>query len=128
MSRLVVVTGSASGIGAAVAALLRERGDRVVGVDLRDAEVCVDLATAEGRAEAVDRVLSLSGDVVDGLVTCAGVTVSSPVLPQVNYFGTTSLVAGLRPALAASDAPRVVIFASISVTHPVDDALLAALL
>jgi NAD(P)-dependent dehydrogenase (short-subunit alcohol dehydrogenase family) len=34
-----VVTGAASGIGAATAALLGERGGRVIGCDLRDAEV-----------------------------------------------------------------------------------------
>ena len=128
MSRLVVVTGSASGIGAAVAALLRGQGHRVLGVDLQDAEVCADLATAEGRAAAVDAVLASSGGVVDGVVTCAGLSVPSPVLPLVNYFGTTALVAGLRPALTASSAPRVVLIGSISGTQPVDEALCDALL
>ena len=128
MSRLVVVTGSASGIGAAVSALLRGQGHRVIGVDLKDAEVCADLATPEGRASAVEGVLAQSGGIVDGLVTCAGLSVPSPVLPRVNYFGTTSLVAGLRPALADSDAPRVVLIGSISGTQPVDEALCAALL
>lgn len=54
MSRTYVVTGSASGVGACVAGLLRERGDRVVGVDLRDAEVQADLSTDEGRERAVE--------------------------------------------------------------------------
>lgn len=128
MSRLVVVTGAASGIGAAVAALLRSRGDRVIGVDLKDAEVCADLATPEGRAAAVEAVLDQSGGVVDGLVTCAGLSGSSPLLPRVNFFGTTELAVGLRPALAASTAPRVVLIGSISGTHPVDQALVDALL
>ena len=48
-----VVSGAASGIGAATAALLREQGHRVIGVDLRDADVTADLGTAEGRAAAV---------------------------------------------------------------------------
>lgn len=128
MSRLIVVTGAASGIGAAVAAMLRDRGDRVVGVDLKDAEVCADLATTEGRSAAVEAVLEQSGGVVDGLVTCAGLSVPSPVLPRVNYFGTTTLAAGLRPALASSSAPRVVLIGSISGTQPVDQALVDALL
>ncbi|QIK76128.1 SDR family oxidoreductase [Nocardioides piscis] len=128
MSRLVVVTGAASGIGAAVASLLRSRGDRVVGVDLKDAEVCADLSTPEGRADAVAAVLELSGGVVDGLVTCAGLSVPSPALVRVNYFGTTALALGLQPALAASEAPRVVVIGSISGTHPVDQALVDALL
>lgn len=128
MSRLVVVTGAASGIGAAVATMLRSRGDRVVGVDLKDAEVCADLATPGGRVAAVEAVLEQSGGVVDGLVTCAGLSVPSPNLPRVNYFGTTELVTGLRAALAASSAPRVVLIGSISGTQPVDPALVEALL
>jgi NAD(P)-dependent dehydrogenase (short-subunit alcohol dehydrogenase family) len=128
MSRLVVVTGAASGIGAAVATMLRSRGDRVIGVDLKDAEVCADLATPEGRAAAVAAVVEQSGGVVDGLVTCAGLSVPSPVLPRVNYFGTTELATGLRAALAASPAPGVVLIGSISGTQPVDQAIVDALL
>ncbi|HTW18422.1 MAG TPA: SDR family oxidoreductase [Nocardioides sp.] len=128
MSRLVVVTGAASGIGAAVRRLLEERGDRVLGVDLKDTEVCADLSTAEGRAAAVAGVLEVAGGVVDGVVTCAGLSGSSPALPAVNFFGTTDVVAGLRPALAASAAPRVVLVGSISGTQPVDQALVEALL
>jgi NAD(P)-dependent dehydrogenase (short-subunit alcohol dehydrogenase family) len=128
MSRLVVVTGSASGIGAAVVTMLRERGDTVLGVDLRDAEVCADLATPEGRADAVAAILEHAGGAVDGFVGCAGLSVPSVALPRVNYFGTTELVVGLRDALAASPAPRVVLIGSISGTQPVDQALVDALL
>ena len=38
MSRTIIVTGAGSGIGAATAALLQQRGDTVVGVDLRGEE------------------------------------------------------------------------------------------
>ena len=40
--RTFVVTGSASGIGGATRARLVARGDRVIGVDIRDADVQVD--------------------------------------------------------------------------------------
>ena len=83
MSRLVVVTGAASGIGAAVATMLRSRGDRVIGVDLKDAEVCADLATSAGRAAAVAAVLEQSRGVVDGLVTCAGLSVRNERLGSI---------------------------------------------
>lgn len=128
MSRLVVVTGAASGIGAAVRTLLESRGDRVLGVDRQDVEVCADLATPDGRATAVREVVAQSGGVVDGIVTCAGLSGASPLLPAVNYFGTTDLVVGLRDALAASPAPRVVLVGSISGTQPTDEALVDALL
>ncbi|MGW9394596.1 short-chain dehydrogenase, partial [Streptomyces diastaticus] len=50
MPRTIVVTGSGSGIGAALATLFRDRGDRVIGVDLRGGEIDADLSTAQGRA------------------------------------------------------------------------------
>lgn len=59
--RTVVVTGSASGIGKALGELLRSRGDRVIGVDLHDADVVADLSTDDGRASVVEQVRDLSG-------------------------------------------------------------------
>lgn len=128
MSRLVVVTGAASGIGASVRALAEQRGDRVVGVDLQGADVNADLSTADGRSAAVAGILEASGGVVDAVVTCAGLSGAAPALPMVNFFGTTELVLGLREALAASSAPRVVLVGSISGTQPVDQPLVDALL
>ena len=127
-ARTIVITGAASGIGAALRALVEAEGDRVIGVDRAGAEVVADLATAEGRAAAVAQVLELSGGVVDGAVTCAGLSGVAPVLPLVNYFGTTEVVVGLHDALAAAEAPRVVLVGSISGTQPADDTLVAALL
>src|SRR3954464_3862559 len=70
--RTYVVSGAASGIGAATTALLREQGARVVTVDLRDADVTADLSTPEGRDAAVAGVRSLT-DVVHGVVPAAGI-------------------------------------------------------
>lgn len=126
-SRLIAVTGSASGIGAATAALLRARGDRVVGVDLRDADVCADLSTPDGRAAAVAEVAALVGDgPLDGLVTCAGLSGAGTAQISVNYFGTVDLVDGLRPLLARSAAPRVALVSSIASTQPADAAIVDA--
>lgn len=125
--RTYVVTGAASGIGAATAALLREQdGARVIGVDLRAAEgvdVVADLATAEGRAGAVAGVQELT-DVVHGLVPAAGVpgfTGDDPALVvSVNYFGAMAMVRGLHPQLAAAQltgpGAAVVLLASNSIT------------
>lgn len=117
--RTYVVSGSASGIGAATAALLRERGHRVIGVDRHGADVVADLATGAGRAAAVAGVQDRT-DVVHGLVPCAGVAGLTGVDPRlvvsVNYFGATGLVRGLRPQLAAAGGAAVVLLASNSVT------------
>lgn len=120
MPRTTAVTGSASGIGAALVKSLEARGDRVVTVDRVDAMVVADLATPEGRADAVAAVTERCGGVLDGLVTCAGTSVPSPLMVEVNYFGTVELALGLRPALAAADAGRVAVVGSISGTQPND--------
>ena len=67
MARTIVVTGSASGIGAATTRLLRERGDRVIGVDLAGADIDADLATPEGRDAMVAAVTEASGGTVDAV-------------------------------------------------------------
>lgn len=115
--RTYVVSGAASGIGAAVSDLLHGQGHRVIGVDLQDADVVVDLSTPDGRATAVAAVASLT-DEVHGVVPCAGVAgltgVDSALLVSVNYFGAVELVTGLRPLL--TDDSAVVVLASNSMT------------
>lgn len=51
---ITLITGSASGIGAATALALKTAGHTVIGVDLRNADITGDLSTAEGR-QAVKR-------------------------------------------------------------------------
>jgi len=100
----VVITGAASGIGAACARRLAAGGATVIGIDLGGTEVTADLGTPEGRADAVGRVTDIAGGSLDGLVTCAGLAGGShrpgSVLASVNYFGTVALMDGLRPLLA----------------------------
>ncbi|MCW2795479.1 SDR family oxidoreductase [Nocardioides sp.] len=114
-----VVTGAASGIGAATTALLREQDHRVITVDLRDADVLADLSTPEGRDSAVAGVRDVA-DVVHGLVPCAGIAgltgVDSALVVSVNFFGAVALVRGLQPQLAAADGASVVLLASNSIT------------
>jgi NAD(P)-dependent dehydrogenase (short-subunit alcohol dehydrogenase family) len=118
--RTVVVTGSASGMGAATKARLEADGQRVIGVDIREADVVADLGAAEGRQAAVGAVADLAGGAIDGLVTWAGVPglPSTPgrLLASVNYFGTIALLEGLRPLLANGDEPAAVAISSNSTT------------
>ncbi|MCW2793371.1 MAG: hsdA 2 [Nocardioides sp.] len=119
MTRTYVVTGAASGIGAATAALLRGQGHRVVTVDQRDADVVADLSTPAGREAAVAGVQDRC-DVVQGLVPAAGIAgltgVDPALVVSVNYFGAVALVRGLRPQLAAAGGASVVLISSNSVT------------
>lgn len=128
MKRTIAVTGAASGIGAALSALLASRGDTVIDVDLASATVVADLSTLDGRATAIRGITEQAGDRLDGLVTCAGTSVAGPLMVSVNYFGTTELAAGLRPLLAAGPTGRVTVIGSISGTQPVHAPLVEACL
>ena len=126
------VSGSASGMGAASRRRLEAAGHRVIGIDRRDAEVCADLGTAEGRAEAVGAVVDAAGGVLDGAVSAAGLgpPAAGELIARVNYFGSVALLEGLRPALAASGAAQAVQFGSNSstITPNLPDELVAACL
>lgn len=128
MSRTYVITGAGSGIGAATAALLRERGENVIGVDLRGAEVEADLSTAAGRTAAVAAAVELAGGSVDAVIACAGIAAPSPLTVKVNYFGVTEFLEQLAPVLAASGAPRAVVVSSMASLQPNSAELVEAML
>ncbi|MEO8601216.1 MAG: SDR family oxidoreductase [bacterium] len=118
---MIAVTGSASGIGAAIRARLVRDGAEVVGVDLRDAEVHADLSTAEGRAIALAGIAAAAGAALDGFVACAGLgphVADHPAIASVNYFGAHDLLVGLRPLLAAATQSAAVVISSNSTTMP----------
>jgi NAD(P)-dependent dehydrogenase (short-subunit alcohol dehydrogenase family) len=126
MARTIVVTGSASGIGAATTKLLRERGDRVIGVDLAGSDIDADLATPAGRAAMVEAVTEMSGGVVDAVVANAGSAAQAPLTVSINFFGAVATLEGLQPLLAASDAPRAVITSSMASFMDNDEELVVA--
>ena len=70
--RTILVTGSASGIGAGTAARLRTAGHRVIGADLRDAEIKADLGTPAGRVSLLEQAQRLAPDGLDGVIAGAG--------------------------------------------------------
>lgn len=117
--RTIVVTGSASGIGAGARAHLKALGHRVIGVDRVDGDVAVDLATPDGRAALAPAVAELTGGSIDAVIACAGVGGAGPLVVQVNYFGMVATIEGLRPLLAKGTDPRVVAITSQAAVHPV---------
>ncbi|MFF7738868.1 SDR family oxidoreductase [Streptomyces sp. NPDC007984] len=84
MSRTVLITGAAGGIGRAVAARFAADGARVVGLDLSDPElpgvtyVRTDVTDAAEVATAVRGAVP-AGEAVQTLVTCAGLTEGRPL-------------------------------------------------
>jgi NAD(P)-dependent dehydrogenase (short-subunit alcohol dehydrogenase family) len=128
MNRTYVVTGSASGIGETTARLLRERGARVIGIDLRDADVEADLSSTEGRQNAAAAAIDLAGGTVDAVIACAGISAPISKTLSVNYFGVVELLEALRPALARSSAPRAAVVSSMASLQPSPPELVEAAL
>ena len=115
------VTGSASGMGSAVVARLVADGHTVVGVDVKAADVVADLSTATGRRAAAVEVLDRCGGALDGAVLAAGLGPApgrdrARLIAEVNYLGVVELLDAWRPALAATERAKVVVFSSNSTT------------
>lgn len=103
---LYAVTGAASGIGAAIVDALRQRGDEVVTVDIRNADINADLSTPEGCQQAISSIRGRAASSgLQGFVPCAGVgpqTNPQSLIPQINFFGAVMMVEALRDLLTES--------------------------
>ncbi|MDG2307246.1 MAG: SDR family oxidoreductase [Candidatus Binatia bacterium] len=112
-----VVTGSASGLGAATVVRLQGLGHRVIGIDQHEAEIVADLATADGREHAIRGSLAASDGKLEGVVSCAGLAPfhETTAITRVNYFGAIAVLDGLRDALTAGDRPAAVGIATIGI-------------
>ena len=130
-----IVTGGASGLGAAVVDAVAERGWTPVCLDVRQpaADVdweCVDLCHLREAEDAVRRATERHGR-LDAVVTAAGVDACGRLVDvpgdrwerviQVNLLGTAAVVRAALPALEAS-AGRVVTVASTLGFRAVSDA------
>lgn len=129
---LTVITGAASGIGAATRAALEAAGHTVLGIDLRNADIEADLSTPAGRQAAVAEALARCGGRLDGLVLSAGLGAQvrpAALIASVNYFGAVELLDGLLPALRQGENASAVVISSVASTHlPFDRNPLAAVL
>lgn len=125
-----VITGGASGIGAAIKNQLQSEGHRVLVVDLQQADIVADLATPAGRSDAVAAIEEAAAGELAGLVACAGVGSHIPnreLITAVNYFGAVDLVEGLRSLLAENRA-SVLLVSSNSAPMPTNPEFVQALL
>ncbi|MFS6530187.1 SDR family oxidoreductase [Microbacterium aurugineum] len=128
MTRTYVVTGAASGIGAATAELLRTHGHTVVGVDLAGVEVSGDLSTPEGRVAAAEAAIDQSGGSIDAVIACAGIAAPIAKTMAINYFGVTEFLTALLPKLSLADQPRAAVVSSMASLQPVSAELVDAAL
>lgn len=114
MSRQVIITGAASGIGEATAKALRERGAQVVGLDLKagDDTIGCDVTDQKSVDAAVAAAIERLGGGLDALVNCAGIGLPQSATQRpgpdalkvidVNLLGTWRVTAAALPALRAS--------------------------
>jgi NAD(P)-dependent dehydrogenase (short-subunit alcohol dehydrogenase family) len=122
----VLVTGAASGLGAATVAAVREAGGRPIALDRVPVEgvphEVVDLSDTRAAEDAVRRLVDGAGGTLDGVVTCAGTDKCGPLdgvdgadwdrVVMVNLLGTAAVVRAALPYLKASDNGRIVTVAS----------------
>jgi NAD(P)-dependent dehydrogenase (short-subunit alcohol dehydrogenase family) len=117
--RTICITGSAGGIGAATRTRLEKDGARVIGVDVRDAEVIADLSTPSGRDEMVAAVTEQCDGALDGVVAAAGIMGTEPRVVAINFYGAIATLDGLRTLLArGTDASAVAISSNSTTTTP----------
>jgi 2-keto-3-deoxy-L-fuconate dehydrogenase len=124
-----LVTGGASGIGEAVASLLRERGARVIVLDRDVAEsddaIRVDVTDAPGVAAAVGEAVTRLGG-LDVLVNNAGIGAAGTVednpdeewhrVYDVNVVGMVRVTRAALPALRESSCASIVNTCSVAAT------------
>ena len=127
MTRTYVITGAASGIGAATLKILKDAGHTVFGVDLENSDVNADLSTALGRHDGAAAVVDLSNGKIDAVIACAGLAHPIAKTVSVNYFGVTEFLFALLPTLSRSSTPRVAITSSMASLLPNSIELVAAM-
>jgi len=125
----VVVTGAASGIGAATAARLLAAGRAVVGLDRQPSRSCPTVLCDLSRPETIDAAVGELPAELGGLANVAGLpgTFPAELVMRVNVLGLRHLTGALLPRLRRGSA--VVNVASVAaVRDPAPRPLVAELL
>ena len=96
-----LLTGGATGIGAAIRSALLGAGHRVLTVDIKDGDYLVDLSDADARKSVIQQIRE-DHPTLDGVITCAGVASHFPdrrKILAINYAGTIDIISGLKATL-----------------------------
>jgi NAD(P)-dependent dehydrogenase (short-subunit alcohol dehydrogenase family) len=128
MARTYVITGTGSGIGLATKNKLVALGNKVVGVDIKNAEVIADLSTPEGRKEAANKAIDMAGGNIDAVIANAGSALPTATTVSINFFGATEFISATNSSLAKSKSPRVAITSSMASLMPNDKELVDLML
>lgn len=115
-----VLTGGATGIGAAIKQKLEQLGHACFVVDIKDADLVADLSRVEQRQTAIDEIKAQFPDGIDGFIPCAGVGPNVKpysLIAKINYFGSVELVEGLSGLLEKKQG-AVVMVSSNSASMP----------
>lgn len=125
-AKVAVITGAASGIGAACVQLFRQEGWQVAGLDLNlsdtDLPLIVDVSNRDGVAQAIGQVVAQFGR-IDTLVSAAGyyeegIDVTDISLPQwtrmlaVILGGTVNSCAATLPYMLERDSGSIIAISS----------------
>lgn len=106
------ITGGSSGIGARTVEILKKKGHTVINIDMKDGDICVNLAAKEGRQNAIDKLHELCPDGLDAMICNAGVSAASgniSLIISLNYFGAVALAQGVFDLLQRKGGCCVVI-------------------
>lgn len=106
--KTIVVTGTASGIGAEVARLARFQGARVIGVDRNEPSLTLDgfVKADLGSPATIDEAVARLPQRIDALCNIAGVPGTAPAdtVARVNYLGLRHLSTRVLERLPAGGA------------------------
>jgi NAD(P)-dependent dehydrogenase (short-subunit alcohol dehydrogenase family) len=129
MSGSVIVTGGASGLGAAVVSAVLEAGGTPHVLDLKPPAVdvpyvAVDLADTRAAERATRQLVEQAGT-VNGVVTAAGMDIPAPLdgisgedwerIVAINLFGTAAVVRAALPALKQSHGTIVTVASTLGI-------------
>jgi NAD(P)-dependent dehydrogenase (short-subunit alcohol dehydrogenase family) len=120
--QVIFITGAASGIGKATAEAAANAGATVVGADLGGCDHILDVRDEEQTKEVVAQIIAEHGR-IDGVVTCAGISVAGAATEiglddwnlalAVNLTGSLITCRAVLPHMVKEGAGSIVTLASI---------------